>query len=69
MHDVDVFRIQANTDGRALCAVIGGLDQPLEALEFHDDIVVQALEGDAGDTANQMTLFRIYNVNVLGKKL
>ena len=44
---------------------IRGLDQPLEALEFHDDVIVQTLEGDAGNVAHQVPLGHRHNVNIL----
>ena len=44
---------------------IGGLDQPLEALEFHDDIVVQALKGDRSDCAYQMAFLRRNEIDIL----
>ena len=65
MHDVDVLRIQADADDGADAVVIRGLDQPFEALELHDDVVVQTLEGDAGDGAYQMALICGNNVDVL----
>ena len=66
MHDVNILRVQTNADGAAHPMEIGGLNQPLEALEFHDNIVVQALKGHRGNGANQMTLIRRHDVDILG---
>ena len=57
MHDVDIFGIQTDADSRANRLEVGGLDQPFEALEIHDDIVIQALEGDGSNRTGQMAFF------------
>ena len=62
---MNIFRVQANTNGGALRLMIRGLDQPFEALEIHDDIVVKTLEGNAGDRTGEMTFFRRHKVDVL----
>ena len=65
MHDVNVFRVQADADGLAHAVVVRGLNEPLEALELHDDVVVKTLEGNARDGADEMTLCGLHDVNVL----
>ena len=40
VHDVDVLGIQPDTDGGTNGVEIRGLDQPLEAPEIDDDVVV-----------------------------
>ena len=56
VHDMDILRIEANADVRVNRAVIRGLNEPLEALEIDNGVVVDALEGDGGDGAAQMAL-------------
>ena len=46
--------------------MIRGLDQPLEALDLHDDVIVQTLEGDGGHGAGQAALAGLDDVDVLG---
>ena len=65
MHDVNILRIQADADVGALGAVIRRLDEPLEALEIDNGVIVDTLEGDGGDGAAQMTCIRADNVNIL----
>ena len=42
------------------------MDQPFEALELYDDVIVQALEGDTGHRAHQVALVHGNDVNILG---
>ena len=48
--------IDLHADAGALRGVIRGLNEPLEAPEVHNDIVLHPLEGDAGDSAYQLPL-------------
>ena len=62
---MDILRIEANADVRVNRAVIRGLNEPLEALEIDNGVVVDALEGNGGDGAAQMALLRRDDIHVL----
>ena len=62
---MDILRIEADADIRVNRAVVRGLDEPLEALEIDDGVVMDALEGDRRDRAAQMTLLRRDDVDIL----
>ena len=62
---MDILGIEANADVCVNGAVIRGLDEPLEALEIDNGVVVDALEGDGGNGAAQMALLRRDDIHVL----
>ena len=62
---MDILRIEADADICVNRAVVRGLDEPLEALEIDDGVVMDALEGDRRDRAAQMTLLRRDDVDIL----
>ena len=41
------------------------MNEPLKAFEIHNDVVVQAFEGDGSDGAGQVAQLRLHNVDVL----
>ena len=45
--------------------MVRGLDQPLEAPEIHDDVILHSLEGHGGDGAGKLTLLHGDDVDVL----
>ena len=63
---MDIIRWNHDADFRAERVEVGGLDQPFETADIHDNIVINALEGDGSDHAMQKTGIRGHNVDVLG---
>ena len=62
---MNVLRIEADADVRVNRAVVRSLDKPLEALEIDNGVVVDALEGDGGNCAAQVTLIGRNDINIL----
>ena len=63
---MEPVRVDLHTDAGPHRGVVRGLDQPLEAPEVHNDVVLHPLEGDVGDGARQLPLLHGDNVDVLG---
>ena len=63
---MDAVGVQLDADAGVLGGVVRGLDEPLEALEVHDDVVLHSLEGDGGDSAGELALLHGDDVDILG---
>ena len=63
---MDGFGLDIQADMLVHVDKIGRLDHPLEAVDIHDDLIMDAQEGDGGHDAAQHALLFRYDIHVLG---